>query len=134
MKDCSRKHSDAVESISVVSPPVAPPPVEPLPTTWRVSDEVWSRIHTALHEVDAPVLTGRPRVDARLVFDALIYRGRSGLQWNQLPDTFPGGDPLPDDSTMHHTLQHWLKKGVFEALWALLIGACDDFGGVSFEW
>lgn len=109
-------------------------PVEPLPTIWRVSDDLWTRIEPILGELDPPASTGRPRADARAVFDAIIYRGRSGIQWNQLPAAFPNGDPFPDDSTVHRTMQRWLKLGIFERIWALLIEECEELGGVSFEW
>jgi putative transposase len=114
--------------------PVHSDPVEPLPTIWRVDDALWSRIQTLLQQMDPPAPTGRPRADARAVFDALIYRGRSGLQWNQLPAAFPNGDPFPDDSTVHRTMQRWHARGIFEAIWTMLIAECDDLGGVSFEW
>lgn len=108
--------------------------VDPLPTIWRVSDDLWSRIQPILHQMDPPAPTGRPRADARAVFDALIYRGRSGLQWNQLPPAFPGGDPFPDDSTVHRTMQRWQTRGVLEAIWAVLVAECEELGGVCFEW
>lgn len=66
--------------------------------------------------------------------DALIYRGRSGLQWNQLPASFPNGDPFPDDSTAHRTMQRWVELSVLERIWALLVEETGELGGVSFEW
>lgn len=110
------------------------PSIAPMPTIWRVSDKLWGRIETILAELDPPPSMGRPRAGARALFDAIIYRGRSGLQWNQLPKAFPNGDPFPDDSTAHRTMQRWIEKGVFSALWALLIEECEELGGVSFEW
>jgi putative transposase len=109
-------------------------PVEPLPTIWRVDDPLWIRIETVIGEIDPPASTGRPREDARPIFDALIYRGRSGLQWNQLPAAFPNGDPFPDDSTVHRTMQRWVELGILERIWTLLIEECGELGGVSFEW
>lgn len=108
--------------------------VEPLPTIWRASDDLWLRIETVINEVDPPASTGRPRADARSILDAIIYRSRSGLQWNQLPAAFPNGDPFPDDSTVHRTMQRWNVLGIFERVWALLIEECEELGGVSFEW
>jgi len=108
--------------------------VEPLPTIWRVDDVLWTRIEAVIDDIDPPASTGRPREDARSIFDALIYRGRSSLQWNQLPAAFPNGDPFPDDSTAHRTMQRWVELGIFERIWRLLIEECDELGGVSFEW
>lgn len=105
-----------------------------LPTIWRISDDLWQRIEPILLELDAPPVTGRPRINPRAALDAMIYRGRSGLQWNQLPKTFPDGSPCPDDSSVHRTMQRWIEKGVFVRLWQLLIEECDELGAVTFEW
>lgn len=109
-------------------------PVEPLPTIWRVDDSLWTRIEAIINEVDPPAPTGRPRAQARPIFDAIIYRGRSGLQWNQLPAAFPNGDRFPDDSTVHRTMQRWVDLGLLERIWAVLIEECEELGGVCFEW
>jgi hypothetical protein len=53
--------------------PVHSDPVEPLPTIWRVDDALWRRIQTLLQQMDPPAPTGRPRADARAVFDALTH-------------------------------------------------------------
>lgn len=105
-----------------------------LPPIWRVSDDLWQRIERLLLALDPPAQTGRPRIDPRAALDAMIYRGRSGLQWNQLPKSFPDGSPFPDDSSVHRTMQRWAEKGVFERIWHLLVEECDALGDVCFEW
>ena len=72
---------------------------KPLPTIWRVPDEMWKLIEPILLEYDPPAETGRKRIDQRAVLEALIFRVRSGCQWNHLPAEFP------DDSSVHRTLQ-----------------------------
>lgn len=99
-----------------------------LPTIWRVSDDVWARVAPVLAEYDPPKGTGRPRIDQRAALDAIIFRLRSGCQWNQLPPTFP------DDSSVHRTLQRWRDRGVFARLWAVLLSACAELGGVDWHW
>lgn len=103
-------------------------PWDELATIWQVSDELWAVIEAILAEVDPPKPTGRPRVDARATLDAIIFRLRSGCQWNQLPERFP------DDSSVHRTFQRWVRLGVFERIWAALVEACDELGGVDWEW
>ena len=100
----------------------------PLPTIWRASDALWARVAVVLAEVDPPRATGRRRVDQRGVFDAILFRLRSGCQWNQLPKEYP------DDSTVHRTFQRWVDLGVFPALWATLVEDCDELGGVQWAW
>jgi len=102
--------------------------VKPLPTIWRVPDELWNEIRPILEELDPPARTGRPRTDARAALDGIIYVLRTGCQWNVLPKEFG------DDSSVHRTLQRWIAKGVLDRIWAHLIEACDDLGGVDFAW
>jgi transposase len=62
---------------------------KPLPTIWRVPDALWSVIEQVLAELDPPARTGRKRIDARSALDAIIFRLRSGCQWNRLPKESP---------------------------------------------
>ncbi len=101
---------------------------KPLPTIWRVSDELWERIEPILGEHDPPQRTGRPRVDQRAILDAVIFRLRTGCQWNRLPKEFP------DDSTVHRAFQRWVDLGVLDRIWAALIEGCEELGGVDWEW
>jgi transposase len=100
----------------------------PLPTIWRVPDDLWARVEPVLDELDPPKPTGRKRVDPRAILDAVIFRLRTGCQWNHLP-----GD-LPDDSPVHRTFQRWVALGAFERIWAALVAECDELAGVEWEW
>jgi putative transposase len=102
--------------------------VKPLPTIWEVNDELWSIIRPILLELDPPAKTGRPRTGERPALNGIIYQMRSGVQWNQLPGQFG------DDSSVHRTMQRWIKKGVFHRIWGLLVENCEDLGGVNWEW
>ena len=99
-----------------------------LPTIWRVPDDLWALIVPILAEHDPPRGTGRPRVSARGVLDAIIFRMRTGCQWNQFPKD------LPDDSTVHRTFQRWVKQGVLQRIWAAVQERCAELGGVDWEW
>jgi transposase len=99
---------------------------EPLPTIWRTPDKLWEKIEPILAEQDPPKSTARPRVDQRAVLDAIIFRMRSGCQWNRLPK-----EEFPDDSSVHRTFQRWVELGVLELIWEKLIEECDELGA---EW
>jgi len=99
-----------------------------LPTIWRVPDDLWEQIVPVLAAHDPPKATGRKRIDQRAALDAIIFRLRSGCQWNQLPSDFP------DDSSVHRTFQRWVERGIFDRIWALVITTCDELGGVDWEW
>jgi len=100
----------------------------PLPTIWEVPDELWERFEEILNEQYPPARTGRPRVDLRRVLNGIIYRMRSGVQWNHLPECFG------DDSTVHRWFQRWVQDGVLEELWAGLLSECEELGGVDWRW
>jgi putative transposase len=101
---------------------------EELPTIWRVPDKLWARIEPILNRRDPPKPTGRKRIDQRAALDAIIYRMRTGCQWNHLPKEFP------DDSSVHRTFQRWVSRGVLERIWATLVEDCKELGGVTWEW
>src|SRR5579859_1173874 len=91
-----------------------------LPTIWEVPDALWDRIAPIIADLDPPKSTGRPRINARRALDASILRLRSGCQWNHLPND------LPDDSSVHRTLQRWITLGVLDRICASLIAECDE--------
>jgi putative transposase len=101
---------------------------KPLPTIWEVSDELWEIIQNILDELDPPAPTGRPRTGQRQALNGIIYRMRSGVQWNHLPPRFG------DDSSVHRTMQRWIARGVFRLLWAVLIENCEELGAVDWQW
>lgn len=102
--------------------------VKPLPTIWRVPDELWKIIKPVLDELDPPAATGRKRTDQRSALDGIIYQMRTGCQWNVLPKEFG------DDSSVHRTFQRWIRKGVLDRIWAVLVEQCDELGGVDWQW
>lgn len=99
-----------------------------MPTLWEVPDDLWKRIEVVLDEYDPGKGTGRPRENQRRILDGLIFRFRTGCQWNHIPGVYG------DDSTIHRTFQHWQKLGIFEKIWALIVEECDDLGKVDWQW
>jgi transposase len=99
-----------------------------LPTIWNVPDPLWEMIAKVLAVYDPPAPTGRKRSDERLAFDGVIYRMRTGCQWNHLPKDFG------DDSSVHRAFARWEKKAIFDILWAILLTKCDDLQGVDWQW
>ncbi len=99
-----------------------------LPTLWEVPDAWWERAEPLLKRLDPLASTGRPPVDRRRVLDAIIFRLRTGCQWNQIPGVYG------DDSTIYRCFQHWCDVGFFEKLWARLVRECDELHGVQWKW
>lgn len=103
-------------------------PAPPPDTIWEIPDNLWPVLEDILLECYPPARTGRPRGCLRRVLNGIIYRLRTGTQWNKLPRQFGS------DTTVHDWFQRFAADGVFEHLMAVLIGACDDLGGVQWEW
>ncbi|SRR5579883_52595 len=99
-----------------------------LPTIWEVPDDLWEMVACLLARFDPPKKTGRPRIDARLALNGMIYRARTGCQWNQLPERFG------DDASLHRTQQRWEALGLFDALWGLVLSRSEQAGALTWDW
>jgi putative transposase len=102
--------------------------IDPLPTIWRVPDDLSAKIQLILDRYDPPKRVGRKRIDQRQALNGIIYRMRSGVQWNQLPREFG------NDSSVHRTFQRWVRLGVLDRIWAVLVNECEKLAGVDWEW
>jgi transposase len=101
---------------------------KPLDTIWEISDELWQRIEPILLEFWPKKPTGRKVANWRKMLNAIIFRMRSGCQWDQLPERYG------PKSTVHDWFQRWAAAGIFERVWAVLVAECDDLGGVQWQW
>ena len=101
---------------------------KPLPTLWNAPDPLWELIEKVLAVYDPPSRMGRPRADARRSFDGIIYRLRTGCQWNHLPLEFG------DRTTVYRAFVRWEKQDIFDILWAILLTKCDELQGVDWYW
>jgi putative transposase len=99
-----------------------------LGTIWRIPDELWDIIEPILLEFWPRKREGRPPADWRRVLEGIIFRMRSGCQWDQLPKEFGS------KSTVHDWFQRWNKGGVMEKIWARLVENCQELGGVHWDW
>jgi transposase len=101
---------------------------KPLPTIWNAPDSLWNLIEKTLVVYDPPNVMGRKRCDPRKSFDGMIYRMRTGCQWNHLPKEFG------HHSTVYRAFVRWEDKGIFDILWAILLTKCDELQGVDWHW
>ena len=101
---------------------------KPLPTLWNVPDPLWELIKKVLTVYDPPAKSGRKRSDERLAFDGVIYRMRTGCQWNHLLEQFG------DSSNVYRAFVRWEQKAIFDILWAILLTKCDELAGVDWQW
>jgi transposase len=79
-----------------------------------ISDQQWEVLRPIL-EVPKTTRLGRPRADARAVFEAILFILHTGIQWKYLPGTFP------PKSTVHDYLSRWSRSEAFRKLFARVI-------------
>src|SRR5438876_6874344 len=100
-----------------------------VPTIWHMPEDLWSRLAPLLGPEKAPGTPGRPAVAFRLIFDALLYVLRTGCQWKAIPrqEYAPG-------TTVHGRFRQWVKAGVFERAWKVLLAYYDQEVGIAWKW
>ena len=99
--------------------------------SYKVSDEMWERIKPYIPERENrdPSKGGRPRVDDRKVFDAILFVAKTGCQWNALNET-----GICSSSTAHLRFQEWTRAGFFQKLWEIGLLAYDNKIGIGWKW
>lgn len=80
-------------------------------STWQVRDELWEVVEPLLPEQGDNPRGGRPRVDDRVAFGAIVFVLITGIAWRHLPSQL-GCSP----ATPHRRLQQWQRAGVFARL------------------
>ncbi len=88
-----------------------------------LTDAPWELIAPLL---PPPKRTGRPRVDDRQTWDAILYVRRTGCRWQALPREY-GAAP-----TAWRRWRTWEEQGVWERIWRAVLASLDARGRL--EW
>ena len=91
-----------------------------------LTDEQWALIEPHLR-IESKSSFGRPRADARRVFEAVLFMLHTGIQWRFLPRSFP------PKSTVHDYLQAWCQRDRFRVLLSALIRDLLERGQISID-
>ena len=91
-----------------------------------LTDEQWEILKPVL-EVPRKSIFGRPRAEARAVFEAILFILHTGIQWKHLPRTFP------PKSTVHDYLTLWSGRQSFRRLLAKIIRRLMQTGRIDLE-
>jgi transposase len=95
---------------------------------WKVRDELWEFAEPLL-PVHAPdPRGGRPRVDDRVCFNAIVFVLFTGIAWQHLPREL-GCSP----ATAHRRLKEWHGAGVFERLHRELLRRLNAAGRIDWS-
>ena len=85
---------------------------KPLPTIWDVPDDLWERIEPVILQLDPPKARGRKRADQRKMLEGIIFRMRSGCQWNHLPRELETIAPSIGPSSAGWEVGCWRASGL----------------------
>ena len=91
-----------------------------------ISDEQWQVLKPVL-EIPKTSPYGRPRADARAVFEAILFVLHTGIQWKFLPKTFP------PKSTVHDYLKRWSRSEAFRKIFSRVICQLVECGRINLD-
>ena len=105
--------------------------------SWTVSEEMWAKVEPLVparkrekgRKYRRKAGGGRKRLDARKVFEGIVYVLRTGCQWKALPE-----ERFGSASSIHKYFREWKRKGVFVRLWRKGLAEYDDMEGIAWAW
>jgi transposase len=104
---------------------------------WEVSDAFWERVAPWIpsrqrdpnRSYARKAGAGRPPIEPRKVFEAIVYVLRTGVQWKALPKSVYGSP-----SSIHAYFLKWQAAGFFTTLWRAGLAEYDEMAGIAWEW
>src|SRR4029453_2344695 len=92
-------------------------------------DQVWERVKLCIPKRPRDRhVGGRPPVADRVVMSGILYRLRTGCQWDAIPSEFGSG------STCYRRFVKWQKAGVFRLLHLEMLLYYDQQVGIDWAW
>ena len=95
--------------------------------TPQLTDEQWSLISDLFPAPKLDPRRGRPRMDARLCLEGILWVLRSGARWKDLPRSFPSY------VTCWRRFAEWSLSGVWDQAWQRLVSRLDEQGFVNWN-
>ena len=105
--------------------------------SWEVSDAFWQRVKPLIpypkrdpkKKYKRKPGAGRKPIDYRVVFSAIVYVLRTGIQWKALPK-----ERFGSPSAIHRYFRDWEKQGVFKKLWEAGLTEYHEVLGIQWQW
>ncbi len=97
-------------------------------SVWGVRDELWEAVELLLPEHPPDPRGGRPRVDDRVCFNAIVFVLFTGIAWRHLPAEM-GCSP----ATAHRRLAAWQAAGVWDRLHQELLRRLNAAGRIDWS-
>ena len=84
----------------------------------KITDKQWKIIEPCLPQAKS---TGRPSLDSRTVFNAILWVLESGAKWRYVPQEFGNWNSI------YHKFRSWIEAGVFEKILKSLVDDCRGY-------
>lgn len=105
--------------------------------SWEVSDAFWKRVEPLIPQRKRSLEKkyqrkqggGRKPLEARKIFEGIVYVLRTGIQWKAIPQKQFGAA-----SSVHAYFREWLEQGFFLKLWKKGLMEYDDMEGIAWTW
>lgn len=93
-----------------------------------IPDELWNRIQVWIPKRRRGPSGGRPPVSDRQVMRGILFRLRTGCQWEAVPSEFGSR------STLYRRFAEWTKAGVFKMMHVEMLLYYDEERGIAWDW
>ena len=93
----------------------------------QLTDEQWLLISDCFPVPAPDPRGGRPRADARLCLEGILWVLRSGARWKDLPRSFPSY------VTCWRRFVEWSRAGLWDQAWCRLIDQLDRESKVNWK-
>jgi putative transposase len=94
-----------------------------------IPDELWQRVAVWIPKRKRRNSKGgRPPVPDRVAMEGIIYRLRTGCQWDAIPSEFGSR------STCYRRFVEWTQAGVFFMMWVEALLYYDEKRGIDWTW
>ena len=90
---------------------------------YMITDELWATLGPLVEKAKRYKCGQPPELPERMFFEALLYWGRTGVPWRDLPAEFGRWDAV------YNRFRRWVASGSLKALFELLT-AGPEFGEV----
>lgn len=94
----------------------------------KIPDELWKRVVVWIPRHERDPRGGRKRIADRRAMSGILYRLRTGCQWDAIPQEFGSG------STCYRRFVEWRQVGVFHMMHVEMLLYYDEQRGIDWDW
>ena len=94
----------------------------------EIPDALWERVQVWIPKRRRSPKGGRPAVTDRRAMSGILYRLRTGCQWDAIPSEFGSR------STCYRRFVEWTRAGVFKMMYVEMLLYYDEQRGIDWAW